>query len=96
MSHFILMLTNNDVTVGNAMAAYESMRASPLRYVGFKDVGLPVAELKRLAERIRADGREVMLEVVATSEAGGAAWSRRSTCPSLRRAASTAPRASTP
>ncbi len=70
MSHFILMLTNNDVTVGNAMAAYESMRDCPLRYVGFKDVGLPVPELKRLAERIRADGREVMLEVVATSEAG--------------------------
>ncbi|WP_038491041.1 nitronate monooxygenase [Janthinobacterium agaricidamnosum] len=69
MSHFILMLTNNDVTVDNALSAYESMRDSQIRYVGFKDIGLPVPELKLLADRIRADGREVMLEVVATSDA---------------------------
>lgn len=66
MSHFILMLTQNDETVADAMSAYDSMRDSPIHYVGFKDIGLPVAQLKQLAQRIRADGRKVMLEVVAT------------------------------
>jgi hypothetical protein len=67
MSHFILMLTENDATVADALATYDGLRESPVRYVGFKDVGLPIAALKQLAQRIRADGREVMLEVVATS-----------------------------
>ncbi len=67
MSHFILMLTENDATVADAIAAYDSLGRSPIHYVGFKDIGLPVAALKVLAQRIHADGREVMLEVVATS-----------------------------
>lgn len=67
MSHFILMLTENDATVANAIATYDGLRDSPVRFVGFKDVGLPIPLLKQLAQRIRADDREVMLEVVATS-----------------------------
>ena len=67
MSHFILMLTENDATVSDAIATYDNLRDSPLRYVGFKDVGLPITALKELSQRIRADGRKVMLEVVATS-----------------------------
>jgi len=67
VSHFILMLTENDATVSDAIAQYDGLRDSPVRYVGFKDIGLPIAELKELARRIRADGRKVMLEVVATS-----------------------------
>jgi uncharacterized protein related to proFAR isomerase len=68
VSHFILMLTNNDVTVENAISAYDSMQTSQIHYVGFKDIGLPVKDLKVLAQRIREDGRKVMLEVVATSK----------------------------
>lgn len=67
MSHFILMLTENDATVANALATYDNLRDSPVHYVGFKDIGLPIAALKELAQRIRGDGRKVMLEVVATS-----------------------------
>lgn len=67
MSHFILMLTENDATVADAIATYDSLRDSPVRFVGFKDIGLPIPALKQLAQRIRADGRKVMLEVVATS-----------------------------
>ncbi|GAB7536409.1 4-hydroxythreonine-4-phosphate dehydrogenase [Burkholderia sp. 3C] len=66
-SHFILMLTENDATVPDALAVYDSLRDSPVHFVGFKDIGLPVASLRQLAQRIRADGRKVMLEVVATS-----------------------------
>jgi hypothetical protein len=61
------MLTENDATVSDAIATYDSLRDSPVRYVGFKDIGLPISDLKDLARRIRADGRKVMLEVVATT-----------------------------
>lgn len=69
MSHFILMLTENDATVSNAIEVYQSLRDSPVQYVGFKDVGLPVDQLKLLADLIRKDGRQVMLEVVANNRA---------------------------
>jgi len=65
MTEFIFMLTRNDMTIPNAREAYEAVRPTGLRYVGFKDIGLPAEELRDLAASIRADGREVMLEVVS-------------------------------
>jgi len=62
---FIFMLTRNDATVPDAMAVYEGLRDSDLRYVGFKDIGMPPARLRELATAMRADGREVFLEVVS-------------------------------
>lgn len=67
MSHFIFMLTKDDRTVADALQVYSSLSHSPLRYVGFKDIGLPLDELKALARRIKVDGKQVMLEVVSTS-----------------------------
>jgi hypothetical protein len=67
MSHFIFMLTKDDRTVSDALRVYSSLSNSPLRYVGFKDIGLPLDELKTLASLIKADGKHVMLEVVSTS-----------------------------
>jgi hypothetical protein len=67
MSHFIFMLTKDDRTVSNAVQVYSSLSRSPLRYVGFKDIGVPLDELKALARLIKADGRQVMLEVVSAS-----------------------------
>ena len=65
MIEFIFMLTHNDRTIPDARAVYDEVRDSGLRYVGFKDIGLPVPELRALADAMRADGREVMLEVVS-------------------------------
>ena len=65
MIEFVFMLTHSDRTVPNARAVYEEIRSTELRYVGFKDIGLPIDELVELAAAIRADGREVMLEVVS-------------------------------
>jgi hypothetical protein len=65
---FLFMLTQHDVTVPDAHEVYSQVRhLDALRYVGFKDVGLPVEELRTLAERIHADGRIVTLEVVSES-----------------------------
>jgi len=62
---FIFMLTHNDQTVPDALDVYGTLRDTDLRYVGFKDIGLPPARLRELADAIRADGREVFLEVVS-------------------------------
>ena len=62
---FIFMLTRNDATVPDAAAVYETLRDSGLRYVGFKDIGLPPGQLRDLAATMRGDGREVFLEVVS-------------------------------
>jgi hypothetical protein len=65
VTEFIFMLTHSDRTVPNARAVYDEVRSTGLRYVGFKDIGLPIGELRELAAAIRSDGREVMLEVVS-------------------------------
>lgn len=65
MPEFIFMLTKNDATVPDALDVYREVRGTALRYVGFKDVGQPVATLRALADEMRADGREVFLEVVS-------------------------------
>ncbi|HWQ14175.1 MAG TPA: hypothetical protein VNL77_15360 [Roseiflexaceae bacterium] len=62
---FIFMLTHNDETVPNAHEVFEQVRGTGLRHIGFKDVGLPVADLRSLAAAIRASGRQVFLEVVS-------------------------------
>ncbi len=65
MIEFIFMLTRNDQTISNAMEVYDEIRDTGLRYVGFKDIGLPPASLAALAAAMRSDGREVFLEVVS-------------------------------
>ncbi len=65
MIEFIFMLTHNDQTVPDALDVYGTLRDTDLSYVGFKDIGLPPARLRELADAIRADGREVFLEVVS-------------------------------
>jgi hypothetical protein len=62
------MLTRNDQTVINAREVYQSIRHCGLQYVGFKDIGLPLDELKKLANDIRQDGSKVMLEVVSSTQ----------------------------
>src|SRR5689334_7059852 len=59
------MLTRNDQTVSDAREVYDTLRDTSLRLVGFKDIGLPPSELRDLAAAMRADGREVFLEVVS-------------------------------
>jgi len=62
---FILMLTAEDRTIPDARARLDTALAGGVRHVGFKDVGLPVADLRALAEEIRAAGGRSYLEVVS-------------------------------
>ena len=68
MIEFVFMLTHHDRTVANPTDVYEEIRRCGLRYVGFKDIGVPVTELREVCARAHADGLEVMLEVVSTTE----------------------------
>lgn len=62
---FIFMLTRNDRTVADAQDQLAQALAMGVRHIGFKDIGLPVAELKRLNATIRAAGATSYLEVVS-------------------------------
>ena len=65
MPEFIFMLTHHDQTLENALDVYDEIRDLPLRYVGFKDVGVPADTLRELTRRMHDDGRQVLLEVVS-------------------------------
>lgn len=67
MPEFILMLTRDDQTVPDARAIYAELADSGVTHVGFKDIGLPEAELQGLVADIRANGHTVHIEVVAES-----------------------------
>ena len=65
---FILMLTANDRTIPDARERLDQALAGGVRHIGFKDVGLPLAELRGLADAIRASGGRSYLEVVSLDE----------------------------
>ncbi|MCP3970800.1 MAG: methylglyoxal synthase [Rhodobacteraceae bacterium] len=72
---FILMLTADDRTIPDARARLAEALDGGVRHIGFKDVGLPLQDLKALADEIRASGGRSYLEVVsldATSELASA------------------------
>lgn len=62
------MLTANDSTVPDAPARLREVLAGGGRHIGFKDVGLPLAELRTLADEIRHAGGRSYLEVVSLDE----------------------------
>lgn len=64
----IVMLTHNDKTVENAIEVFEEAKASPAKYWGFKEEGLPEDKMKDLVKRMKAAGKTVILEVVAYTE----------------------------
>ena len=70
MPEFIFMLTHEDVTVENALEVHSEIRDVGIRYVGFKDIGLPFDRLKALTKVIHESGQEVMLEVVSEGRSG--------------------------
>ena len=67
MIEFILMLTHDDETVPSAREAYEEVRGTGLRYIGFKDIGATSDQLREITVAAHADNLEVMLEVVSLS-----------------------------
>lgn len=73
---FIFMLTRGDRTVPEARSFLPDVLAAGIRHVGFKNVGLPHGELRRIAEEARAAGAAVYLEVVSLDPETEAASAR--------------------
>jgi len=62
---FIFMLTKDDQTVSDARGYVKEIAAAGAKHIGFKDIGLPIDELKSLAGDLRKEGVQVYLEVVS-------------------------------
>jgi hypothetical protein len=61
------MLTRDDATVPDAARICREIAPLDIGVVGFKDVGLPHAELAEVVAILREQGREVALEVVSVA-----------------------------
>lgn len=62
---FIFMLTRNDRTVPDASQQLQTALSLGVRHIGFKDIGLPLEQLKGLHAAIKAGGATSYLEVVS-------------------------------
>lgn len=67
-SQIIIMLTHNDQTVKNALEVFETCKDLPIKYWGFKDVGLEKEKMVELINAMKAAGKTTFLEVVTYSE----------------------------
>lgn len=64
----IIMLTHHDVTVKNALEIFETCKDLPVKYWGFKNVGLPKDQMKALTSAMKVAGKTTFLEVVTYDE----------------------------
>jgi len=62
---FIFFMTYDDNTVSNAFEVFEEVKSTGLENIGFKDVGLPMKDLKELKAMIDKTGMNSFLEVVS-------------------------------
>ncbi len=66
--NLVVMLTHHDQTVANAKEVFESCKDLPVEHWGFKNVGIPVPEMKELVAVIKAAGKTTHMEVVTYTE----------------------------
>lgn len=64
----IVMLTHNDVTVGDAREVFRASADLPVQYWGFKDAGMTRRQMEQLAGDLKEAGKIPVLEVVSFDE----------------------------
>ena len=64
----IVMLTQHDKTVKNALETFQTVKDLDVECWGFKDVGIPRAEMEELLKALKDAGKTTFLEVVTYSE----------------------------
>lgn len=64
----VVMLTDNDETVGNAKEVFLASKHLPIQDWGFKDVGLPFDQMVDLVNAMKENGKTANLEIVSLSE----------------------------
>lgn len=70
-SRLVVMLTYQDKTVANALEVFETCAGAKAQFWGFKEAGLPLAEMAALTQRMKQAGKTVFLEVVSYTEQEG-------------------------
>ena len=68
MTEFIFMLTHHDVTIPNALEVFEEIKDTGLKFIGCKDIGLPIEKLQELFRKMKNAGMITFLEVVSNDE----------------------------
>ncbi len=66
--NMIVMLTNHDKTVKDAIELFEDCKNIPVEHWGFKNVGLPVVQMKKLVRNMKNAKKKTFLEVVTYTE----------------------------
>ena len=64
----VVMLTDNDLTVDNAAEFFTSAKDAPIQNWGFKSVGQPHDVMYKLAETIKAAGKNLYLESITYTQ----------------------------
>jgi len=64
----ITMLTYKDQTVSNALEIFDQNKELPVECWGFKNIGLPVEEMKELVSAMKKAYKSTFLEVVTYTE----------------------------
>ncbi len=72
----IVMLTHKDQTVTNSFELFDQTKDANVQHWGFKDVGLPPSDMKRLVNKMKDAGKTTCLEVVSLSENEGLAGAK--------------------
>jgi len=68
MTELIFMLTHHDITIPNALEVFEEIKETGLKFIGCKDIGLPIEELQELFRKMLNAGMTTFLEVVSNDE----------------------------
>lgn len=68
MTKLIVMLTYNDETVANAKEVFDSCKDLAVDFWGFKNIGLPLPQMKELVADMKEAGKTTFLEVVTLAE----------------------------
>jgi len=66
--NLIVMLTHNDQTVKDAIEVFDACKDLNVQHWGFKNIGLPVPQMKTLLKNMKDAGKTTYLEVVTYSE----------------------------
>lgn len=74
MPHFICMLTRNDRTIPRPLEVFREIGDTPVRFVGFKDVGLAQSLLPELTAAIHQAGQGAVLELVSLERDAEVEW----------------------
>lgn len=69
----IVMLTHNDMTVGNAEEVLDQCLSSRASCFGFKEKPLALEQMQRMTRKVKSAGKTSFLEVVAYTEEEGLA-----------------------